>query len=162
MNSITWHWPGSWGHKILEQFCCRTMLWQLKQPDLQKFKTKTINHYETISIDIQPIKFISILQEWNLINSADIFNSVRFNLDNFNLGKLKIQTWFIPNILLRQAKILGWSWAWFIVFMSPYSLKQSKVTGTHNAFFWNNSTGCCQLRTPSKILLHISVLHYFW
>ena len=27
---ITWHWPGSWGHRILEQVCCHTMLWQLK------------------------------------------------------------------------------------------------------------------------------------
>lgn len=53
------------------------------------------------------MKFISILQELKLINSADIFNLVSFDLDNFHSGRLEIQTRFIPNTLLRQTKILG-------------------------------------------------------
>lgn len=42
MTSLTWHWQGSWGHRILEQFYFHTMLWPLKLPDLQKFKPKSL------------------------------------------------------------------------------------------------------------------------
>lgn len=51
------------------------------------------------------MKFISILQELKLINSADIFNLVSFDLDNFHSGRLEIQTRFIPNTLKTDKNI---------------------------------------------------------